>query len=140
MRSPLYVSGIARYTLHPAEPGTNIVKLIEHGRRISHAFSAASAQSGSPEFCQTADKIRQLLDQCVFELQTELRRMNIRDVASGDLVPAGGRCDDGLQALIAEYAVTVESHVPPHARAMLKRHQSHLMQAFEDCVEYFRAA
>jgi hypothetical protein len=88
------------------------------------------------------------LDRCIFELLTEVRR-----IEGGDLCPPRsyvettyeadilkGSCETVLHETIRAYENIIDNHIPAHARAMIKRQTQLLKQMSARFHDLYRAS
>lgn len=126
----------------------SIFNLVDTCNRCSMMFRLAAERYDNDNFRELAAKAQEMLDRFGYELQTEIRRIDGSDF---DPPPSHSdktqdpevlvlRCETSLQSAIEEYQLTLNTQLTAHARAMLKRQQLQIQQAYDQVVQIRRAA
>jgi len=107
--------------------------------RCEHLFDAAGKFASSVRMRQLAADIQSSVSRIGFELQKEVRRIEpdnpqllggavMQSIEAENLENKSRHC---LQETLDEYRAAIESRVPPHARAMMRRQYCELNQFYE---------
>ena len=123
-----------------------IFKLADACNRCGTAFRVASDKVTDVAFRHYADELRQLLDRCIFELLTEVSRIEggcpprsyVETTYEADILK--GRCETVLHETIRAYENIIDNHIPAHARAMIKRQAQLLKQMAARFHDLYRAS
>ena len=131
-------------------PGTeltvsNLFKLVDTCNQCAFTFGVASGQISNDAFRRFSDEFRRTLDRFVFELQTEIRRIDGTDLEtpriyvedSSDGKSLLQRCEVTFRAMVDAYETIQAAGIPPHARAMVQRQSralENLKKQFEETV------
>ncbi len=107
--------------------------------RCERLFDAAGKFASSVRMRQLAGDIQSSVSRIGFELQKELRRIapetthpvigNVVQSIEADNLENTSRAY--LQKTLDEYRAAIESRIPPHARAMMRRQYCELHQHYE---------
>jgi len=124
---------------HPEEPIANLFKLIDVCNACGRTFDAAGKFAANSGLRQLASRICQSLTRFRFELHEESRRVDTdgsgpRDHHSPSLKAAAAldrNCRESLDRTVEEYRAALETHMPAHTRAMIRRQNTEL-KAFRE--------
>lgn len=127
---------------------TSIFKLVDACNQCSQLFRVAAVSGADSVFQDNANQIRHKLDQFGFELQTETRRIGGGDdfgPSRYEPIPDDAdiltlRCEISLQLILDQYQQALNTNLPAHARAMVKRQYFEIQNAYENMVSLRRAA
>src|SRR6476660_2450160 len=116
--------------------------------RCERIFDAAGKFASNVRMRQLAADIHSSVTRIGFELQKELRRIEpegsgqlissvMQSIEPDDLVNSSRTC---LEKTLDEYRNAIESRVPAHARAMMRRQYCELNQFYEELTQSPEAA
>jgi hypothetical protein len=129
--------------------GSALSKLVDACNRCSTVFRIATERLRDKRFEDFSEQLRQTLDRFVFELQKESRRLgaaeadylNTYELQIKTTNPAQLRvqASSELQHAVEGYDFLLESGLPGHARAMMRRQRQALTELQRD-FEHLTAA
>ena len=130
------------------ESVASIFNLVDACNRCSLVFRLASELYNNDDFRALSGKTQQMLDRFSYELQTEVRRIDGSDFGPPRSYSENAqepeslvlRCETLLQSALKEFELTLNTQLTAHTRAMLKRQQLQIQQAYDQIVQLRRAA
>ena len=118
-----------------------ILRLVYSQMHSGCVFRTKSATASDAAYKELLEQIARELDQFTFEVRTEIRRAGETDSNILQLRETGTDSEvEALQATLDSYKEAIGSTANAHTRAMLKRQQSELQQAYERLLASHRAA
>jgi hypothetical protein len=133
--------------LNKGDTTKTISKLVEACKQCSDLFRVGTANDDNPAFRQFAKETVEKLDQFGFELQTEIRRLGSEKLIPphSESIPQDSeilalRSEISLQLALDMYEQALNTTIPSHARAMIKRQYFEIQQACEQLVSLRRVA
>ena len=129
------------------EPLRVISRLVDTCSQSSELLLLGSVSTAESTFRKLAQELHRKFDQFRFELQTEMRRLggSSADAFLPEPVPDDSdivavRAEISLQLALDTYQQALNSALPAHARAMIKRQYGDIEQAYRELVSLHRAA
>jgi hypothetical protein len=129
------------------EPLRAISKLVDACNQCSELLLLGSVSTAEPAFHDFAQNLHMKFEQFRFELQTEIRRLGgvNPDAFRPEPVPDDSdilavRTEISLQLALDNYQHALNTTLPAHARAMIKRQYTDIEQAYRELVSFYRAA
>src|SRR5262245_25205258 len=114
--------------LNSKETVAKIFKLIDVCKRCVRAFDTAAQFAANTEVLDLITRISHTVAGYQVELQSEVRRIEAEDLqiamanaAHSNLDPSEPKVRRDLEAVLDEYRSVLRTHLPPHARAMVRR-------------------
>ena len=114
--------------LNTTETVAKIFKLIDVCKRCVRAFDTTAQFAANTEVRDLIAKISQTVAGYQVELQSEVRRIEAEDLqiamanaAQSNLDGPDPKVRRDLEAVLNEYRSVLRTHLPPHARAMVRR-------------------
>ncbi len=118
-----------------------ILRLVYSQMHSGSVFRTKSETASDAAYKELLEQIARELDQFTFEIRTEIRRAGDTDHNIFQLKEAGNDSEvEALQATLDSYEEAIRGTANAHTRAMLKRQQSELQQAYERLLASHRAA
>jgi len=106
-------------------------------------FADAIQSSASNDFRSFAGRIRQLLNECGFQLRIEIQRISTECngvwLVDDRVISRGAGCRSVLSNLLEGYRGVLRSHIPPHTRAMIKRQYQQLQRLCDELTEFVQS-
>ena len=118
-----------------------ILRLVYSQMHSGCVFRTKSETASDAAYKELLEKIARELDQFMFEIRTEIRRAGETDHNISQLREPGNESEvEALQATLGSYEEAIRNTASAHTRAMLKRQQPELRQAYERLLDSHRAA
>jgi hypothetical protein len=122
---------------------SDLAPLVSICSECEQAVAEAIQSSPSSEFRVCVGRIRQLLNECGFQLRIEMQR--IGDGGAGILDMEVRRrsgyrsCEAVLSNLLENYRMVLNGQIPPHTRAMIQRQHDQLQRLCRELNDFVQA-
>jgi hypothetical protein len=122
---------------------SHLFNLVDACNRCSTVFRIANERIRDDRFEDFSEKLREILDLFVFELQKESRRIGADDLGPPRIYELNCenpallrvRASSELQNALEGYEATLTAGLPVHARAMVQRQRQALTMLLHDFQE-----
>ena len=120
-----------------------LAPLVAICNQSEQVFAEAIQSSASTEFRVCVGRIRQLLNECGFQLRIEMQRINsgTTGVFDCDIESASdsASCQSVLSNLLENYRRVLSGQIPPHTRAMIRRQYEQLRRLCDELTGFVQA-
>jgi dGTP triphosphohydrolase len=122
---------------------SHLAPLVGSCYECEQVVAEAIQASACSEFRECVGRIRQLLNECGFQLRVEMQR--ISDGGAGVFEQENSvrrhqrSCEAVLSNLLDNYRRVLNMQIPPHTRAMIKRQHDQLQRLCRELTDFVQA-